>query len=126
MNIFDWQLAPGFERLLARRAHELHAVLGTRDALVVDAGIAVEVDDFKDIATRDSLATVSAAQVERAAQELQQVLAARARLRDRSFGECLDCGEPIPLARLSAIPHSAYCTDCQSVHEQVEAALPRH
>jgi DnaK suppressor protein len=31
---------------------------------------------------------------------------------DEEFGLCLDCGEPIPMARLKAMPESPYCVDC--------------
>jgi DnaK suppressor protein len=31
---------------------------------------------------------------------------------DEEFGLCLDCGEPIPMARLKAMPETAYCVDC--------------
>ncbi|MCA2979931.1 MAG: TraR/DksA C4-type zinc finger protein [Myxococcaceae bacterium] len=47
-------------------------------------------------------------------------LAARARralsrLRDDpdDFGNCLDCGDEVPFARLKALPYAEYCIDCQ-------------
>jgi phage/conjugal plasmid C-4 type zinc finger TraR family protein len=30
---------------------------------------------------------------------------------------CLDCGEPIPLARLQRVPSATRCTQCQEHHE---------
>lgn len=33
---------------------------------------------------------------------------------------CLDCGEPIPQARLMARPESVRCVDCKQIREQKE------
>ena len=45
--------------------------------------------------------------------ELDEVEAALARLETGSFGTCEDCGGPIPLARLQAVPWVRYCLTCQ-------------
>jgi DnaK suppressor protein len=34
------------------------------------------------------------------------------RLDEPGFGECVDCGELIPMARLKAVPESILCVDC--------------
>ncbi|WP_462322672.1 TraR/DksA C4-type zinc finger protein [Halochromatium sp.] len=31
--------------------------------------------------------------------------------------DCIDCGEPIPLARLRQVPGATRCTGCQHHHE---------
>lgn len=31
---------------------------------------------------------------------------------DPDFGLCIDCGEPIPMARLKAMPETQYCVKC--------------
>lgn len=36
---------------------------------------------------------------------------------DNNSGDCLDCGDPIPAARLVAVPNACYCVRCQSAHE---------
>ena len=51
---------------------------------------------------------------DRAAQQLELVDAAIARLSDGSFGTCLRCGEPIAPERLEALPWAAHCIACQS------------
>jgi DnaK suppressor protein len=101
-------------------------VLRARESQGEPAEARSEVNDFKDIAIEDSLAVVDEVQAENAAHELEQVLAARRRLHDHRYGECLDCDEPIDLRRLSAMPATPYCTGCQAVHEQEHAALARH
>jgi DnaK suppressor protein len=39
------------------------------------------------------------------------------RIDDSSYGDCLDCGEPIAYARLQAQPAASLCIDCQSARE---------
>ena len=48
---------------------------------------------------------------------LDEILAAQARLEAGRFGLCLRCGEPLPLARLRAMPAARYCVACQSKEE---------
>ncbi|HKI81970.1 MAG TPA: TraR/DksA family transcriptional regulator [Pseudodesulfovibrio sp.] len=31
---------------------------------------------------------------------------------DEDFGLCLDCGDPIPMARLKAMPETSLCVEC--------------
>lgn len=31
---------------------------------------------------------------------------------DEDFGDCLDCGDPIPMARLKVMPETEYCVQC--------------
>jgi len=44
------------------------------------------------------------------------VLAALARIEDHSYGQCTDCGHPIPAGRLEARPDASRCVDCQAKH----------
>lgn len=50
-------------------------------------------------------------------QSLADVMAARRRIADASYGTCTDCGEEIPDARLMAYPTAKRCIDCQRRHE---------
>ncbi|QJB56483.1 TraR/DksA C4-type zinc finger protein [Pseudodesulfovibrio sp. zrk46] len=31
---------------------------------------------------------------------------------DEDFGLCMDCGDPIPMARLKAMPETPFCVEC--------------
>jgi DnaK suppressor protein len=106
-------VAPYAEKLAQREA-ELRRVL---QLPVPEADSLREVLDFKDMAVEETLATVDEAKAEHAKLELQQVVAARRRIEDGSYGECLDCGEPIDPRRLLALPGTPYCTACQALHE---------
>jgi hypothetical protein len=46
-------------------------------------------------------------------EKLRFIDEAMARLEVDKYGICLGCGEPIPVARLRAIPFATYCVDCQ-------------
>jgi phage/conjugal plasmid C-4 type zinc finger TraR family protein len=49
--------------------------------------------------------------------ELADIASARVRIGELRYGVCLDCGEPIPFARLQAYPTAKRCTPCQRKHE---------
>ena len=48
---------------------------------------------------------------------LKSIELALARMDDDSYGDCLECGEPIAHARLQAQPFAGLCIDCQSARE---------
>lgn len=129
MQTYDPSQSARFGQILARRARELRSALGSGHPLTEPGSAAPwrEVLDFKDVAAQDawaSLAEVSAAQATR---ELALVLAAQRRIQDQDYGLCLDCGEPIDLRRLLALPATPYCIACQDRQEQQRAtAAYRH
>jgi len=123
MDIYTRTLAPRFSQLLAEREAELRSILRTTGEVAVQAPDtqAREVLDFKDMAVEESQSVVDEAKADHALEELEHVLAARRRLADQSYGECLDCGEPIDLRRLAALPATPFCTACQDIHEHGRA-----
>jgi len=44
---------------------------------------------------------------------LREIEGALVRLRDGTYGTCLDCGMPVSRKRLEAIPWARYCVSCQ-------------
>lgn len=119
MDTYDRSQATRFAQLLAKREAELRAVLRATGDLAEHASDVSEgeVVDFKDMAVEETQAVVEQAVAGKAADELEQVVAARRRLADGSYGECLDCGEEIDVRRLTAMPGTPYCTACQAIHE---------
>jgi DnaK suppressor protein len=130
MSSYDISLAPSFLQRIAQRDSELRAILRPTGDVADDAGNEQQHDvmDFKDMADEQTRAVLDDAQSERAAQELEQLLAARLRIEDHSYGSCLDCGESIDLRRLVALPGTPYCTACQAIHEHTrpQAGHPKH
>jgi RNA polymerase-binding transcription factor DksA len=50
--------------------------------------------------------------------ELDEIDAAQARLQAGVYGVCEMCHQPVPLARLRAMPAARRCAVCQARHEQ--------
>jgi len=48
---------------------------------------------------------------------LNQVEHALALIKKKKYGNCENCGEPIPVARLEAIPYSTICKNCAELIE---------
>ena len=113
METYDSTLMPRFRQLLAQREADLRSLLQASGDLPDPAGDSGShgVMDFKDVG--------------HAILELKEVLAARRRLADQSFGDCLDCGEAIDLRRLTAIPAASLCTACQTIYEHERAPALR-
>jgi RNA polymerase-binding transcription factor DksA len=123
MKHYDHSMAGHFGKLLAAREAELRAALDTGNKKELEAGQPAQTDvqDFKDLAERESQHDIAALEEAQAVNELSQVLAALRRLRDGSFGQCLECGKPMDLRRLEALPAAAFCVACQAAGEK----LPR-
>ncbi len=51
---------------------------------------------------------------------LNKIEGALERIKNKSFGECEDCGEPIGLKRLEARPVTSLCIECKTRQEQHE------
>ena len=58
-----------------------------------------------------------AAMLENSADQRAQVQAALARLDAGTYGICVDCGQPVPDARLEVRPEAARCITDQEQHE---------
>lgn len=56
----------------------------------------------------------NAAAVQAALTLRTEILAALARIENGTYGRCVDCGKPVPDARLEARPATARCVPCQS------------
>lgn len=109
---------PVRQLLLARQA-ELRALLQEAAHAAVHAGDAApEVQDLKDVAAAESRAIVDDVALAHATEELLQLSAALRRLACGTYGECVQCGEPIAPARLLAMPATAFCTACQATQER--------
>lgn len=50
--------------------------------------------------------------------ELRAIEAAIERIKDGSYGICQDCGKPIPVRRLQAVPYVVDCIDCRRLVEK--------
>ena len=83
-------------------------------------GLRNRMEETDDWAAADAMAAHDIALVSRDLAELANVEQALARLRDGGYGECVDCGNPIPYARLAAYPAAKRCVACQEKAERLE------
>jgi RNA polymerase-binding protein DksA len=49
--------------------------------------------------------------------ELSRIAKALDQIKNGVYGECVDCGESIPMARLQAYPFAARCIKCATAEE---------
>ena len=69
--------------------------------------------DMVDLALDSSHNEISSQLAEVESRELASVEMALERIREGNYGMCESCAEPIPLARLQALPYATSCIDCQ-------------
>lgn len=107
----EWRQA-----LLAARMRLLKTVATTDDELATlethQPGAPVE------DAAREEVVAILSRLGDREKHELYELHAAWARLEGGAFGLCEACGEPLPLARLRAVPTARHCLPCQAKHER--------
>ncbi|MEO6276643.1 TraR/DksA family transcriptional regulator [Roseateles sp.] len=110
---------PMLRQLLLCRQTELRAeVRGAVLARQTEQSDSTEVTDFKDGAERTQRHQTEDFQAERDLRELQDVDDALGRLDAGSYGDCAGCGEPIAVARLTALPSVRLCAACQAGQER--------
>lgn len=51
---------------------------------------------------------------------LRRIDEALERLREGTFGECQNCGNPVNTPRLDAVPWARHCIDCQELQDRGE------
>jgi RNA polymerase-binding transcription factor DksA len=80
--------------------------------------------DAGDRSVAKLLTDVKNAEVVRDAAELQDVFDAETRIAAGTYGRCIDCGLPIPYARLDAYPTAKRCLHCQQIREDSRSGRP--
>jgi DnaK suppressor protein len=107
------------ERDLRQRLHEIRVHL---HQLHPQASVEIAADlrrnDLCDSAQAIGALEAHTLSVERLTLAAQQIAATLQRIADGTYGRCQECDEPIPLARLKAIPTATLCVRCQSAAER--------
>ena len=81
------------------------------------------VPDTGELAADDVARDVAIAEVDRDAAEIGAIDAALERLASGTYGRCIECGMPIPAARLARTPEAPRCFVCQKRRE--DSSAPR-
>jgi DnaK suppressor protein len=113
-----------FREILDTRYEELRAeirqdLLETEEQHFID--LAGQVRDLEEQSVADLLVDIDLELIDRHVDEARDIEAALARIENGSYGECPDCGEDIPAARLRAFPTAKRCRPCQERYEHTHA-----
>ncbi|MFN3974617.1 MAG: TraR/DksA family transcriptional regulator [Dehalococcoidia bacterium] len=77
-----------------------------------------------DVASDTTRQEVLLAERQRLEEEMGLVQEALERIKAGTYGYCLDCGKPIPVKRLRAVPTALRDTECQRAYEARVRELP--
>ncbi len=114
------QLTQQLRSQLAAVREQIRLALLRRDTESY-AQLAGQVHNSDEEALAGVLVDVNLAEIARETQEVRHIDAALARIRSGSYGVCLQCRQPIGLARLQVNPAAKRCTTCQRTHERAES-----
>lgn len=108
-----------FEELLRRRKALLaDDVLGLeRDAADRSGPDGAHSNHMAESGTDANEEDVRLGRMESAGEEIEEIDEALARIREGLYGACEECGKPIALERLRAIPYARLCVPCKQIEE---------
>ena len=113
----DTELATLRQAMLDRLTQIYREVHADMDATRVASLFDREPHDVGDDSVRDAEVDFTAGLDERDRALAQQIEDALSRMRDGSYGKCLDCDQAIPLARLKLVPWAERCAADQTALE---------
>ena len=102
-----------FQEILARKEAELSRELRNRDDIAIEKS-ADQMDEIQYASERD----LAIRNVDRESILLRQVKAALRRIREGSFGTCIECEWAISPKRLAAVPWASRCIKCQEAADR--------
>ncbi len=107
------------EQDLQQRLHDIYLQLHQLQPRA-NAEIVADVrrDDLCDSAQAIGALETQTLSVERLTLAARQITSTLERIASGTYGRCQACDEPIPPARLKAIPTATLCVSCQSVAER--------
>ena len=103
----------GFQEILERKEAELGRFLRKRDDIAIEKS-ADQMDEIQYASERD----MAIRNVDRDSTLLRDVKAALRRIRDGSFGSCIECESAINSKRLAAVPWAPRCIQCQETADR--------
>jgi RNA polymerase-binding protein DksA len=124
MALTDKELAEVSARLDRRRGElmgEVQDELGDTESREYGTLTGALPGDSGDQSVADAEADMNLSMTDRHAEEIAAIDAARARIRDGTYGYCVDCGTEIGYERLLAYPTAQRCIEDQSRVEKTYA-----
>jgi DnaK suppressor protein len=114
-----------FEKLLLKRRQEVMREMGLLRKSVADATTKESTGDHSSHSYHMADQGTDAMEREKtfmfaskSHRFLHHIDEALRRIKDKSFGRCLRCGEQISTQRLTALPHARFCIKCKEAEEQ--------
>jgi DnaK suppressor protein len=120
VNVDTQQHLTTLRDLLTYRIHELEAEVHAAAMQRASEAGAVDlaaVSDRKEEADAEQRAELLSQSDRLVVDALSDCHAALRRLDEGVYGDCRDCGEPIPLPRLMVLPQAERCAHCQAAFE---------
>jgi DnaK suppressor protein len=120
MHLTDAQLGT-LKRILDEREHAAQFQIRSEASQRADepyATLTGEVSDTGDEATADLIVDIDNAMMSLQLTQLQDISAARERIKHGRYGICINCELEIEYDRLLAYPTAKRCAACQSLHEK--------
>ena len=102
-----------YQEILGRAEAELVRSLRTRGGIVIES-CADQMDEIQYASERE----LAIRNMDRESAMLRQVQAALLRIRDGSFGVCVECESAMSPKRLAAVPWAARCIQCQDAADR--------
>lgn len=118
------QLRARLDRREAELTEEVHAVEATAPA-PPSKEPHNQVEDLGELGEQRIREAVIQAEQQRDIDELRQIAAAKERMDRGDYGECVDCGVDIALARLEVQPAASRCVPCQERYERTHQNVVR-
>ncbi len=112
MTVFT-ENGAGAKEILKQKEAELVQVLQRRDGIAIEKS-PDQMDEIQYASERD----MAMRNADRESSLLRQVRAALGRIRDGSFGTCIECDRAINPKRLAALPWASRCVQCQDAADQ--------
>jgi DnaK suppressor protein len=94
--------------LLAQRDELTTKINGRMNEVQIDR----EPDDEAALASDSASKDMAVVTLERERRTLEEIESALRRIKSGEYGSCASCGEPIPEARLKALPWARVCVRC--------------
>lgn len=113
-----------FKSQLRERAAQLRTEIQTtleRSSDESHARIAELARDHEDDSFSNLIVDLNLSDIDRDSDELRRIDTALTRLNSGTYGDCLDCGQSIPIERLKAEPTAGRCIACQEIYEKTHA-----
>lgn len=123
--MLDQNQALDFKLRLRERAMQLRDELQRTRAKSMEENpgqVAERARDSEDDSFATLVVDTNLTEIERDVDELRMIDSALQRISAGTYGNCVDCGQPIPVPRLKAEPTAERCIQCQEMFEKTHAS----